>query len=204
MADPITVGVEADNKYQPHPAGTFPAVCVDVIDLGKRVSTYEGKVKVAPKLALVFRTGERREDGTPFDVAAEFTASMFDRATLRHFLEGWRGKAYSDDQVTAGVPIHKLVGQPALISVIHATSKAGRTYARISGAMAVPKGMTIPATGDYTRPDYWGERKAEYAAELARHEATTAPPAKLKLVPTAADFADVPDALDTSDDDLPF
>jgi hypothetical protein len=193
-------GGESDGKFTPHPAGTFPAVCVDVINLGKRVSTYEGKVKVAPKLALVFRTGEPREDGTPFDVAAEFTASMFDRATLRHFLEGWRGKAYTEEQVTAGVPVHKLAGQPALISVIHATSKQGRTYARISGAMALPKGMTPPAVSGYERPDYWAERKKAYADELARHEAANAPAAPAK----ATGFGAVPQALEDSDDDLPF
>jgi hypothetical protein len=199
--DAVTIGSTSDSKYKPHPDGTFPAVCVDVVDLGRRVNAFEGKVKISPKIALVFRTGERREDGEYFDVAAEFTASMFDRATLRHFLESWRGKAYTEDQVADGVPISKLCGQSALISVMHATSKQGRTYAKIATVMKLPKGMAVPEVGDYSRPDYWQERKAQYLAELIKHETANAPPPAVKAAP---DFGDMPESLADDSDDLPF
>lgn len=198
--DSVTVGNTAtDSKYKPHPAGTFAAVCVDVIDLGKRVGEFNGKVKVSPKIALVFRTGETRDDGEFFDVAQEFTASMFEKATLRHFLESWRGKAYTEEQVATGVPVNKLCGQPAFINVLQETSKAGRAYARIATVMQLPKGMAPPDVGDYIRPAYWADRKADYLEAYRKHEAASQP-----VAVRAESFAEIPDALDTDDDDLPF
>ena len=97
MADAVTARNEGQ-KFTPHPEGPYAAVCVDVLNLGDRVETYQGKVKIAPKCALVFRTGELRDDGTPFEVAIEFTVSMYDRASLRKFLEAWRGKPYTEEQ----------------------------------------------------------------------------------------------------------
>jgi hypothetical protein len=200
--DRVSVGGEStDSKFKPHPAGTFAAVCVDVIDLGKRVGEFQGKVKVSPKLALVFRTGERREDGEPFDISAEFTASMFDKATLRHFLESWRGRAYSEEQITATIPIDKLVGQPAFLNILHEIAKSsGRTYARIATVMPLPKGMARPEVGEYSRPAYWAERKAEYLEAYRKHEAANAPPVSA----AAASFGDMPEALADDDDGLPF
>jgi hypothetical protein len=174
MADEV-MATDSGTKFTPHPEGAFPALCVDVINLGQRVETFQGKIKVAAKLALVFRTGQRRDDGEYFEIAAEFTNSMNEKAALRKFMEAWRGKAYTDEQVREGVPVHKMEAQRALVNVMHQTSKSGRQYAKIGSVMRLPAGMELPETGDYKRADYWQERKDAYAEELRRHLATTAP-----------------------------
>jgi hypothetical protein len=168
---------------------------VDVIDLGERVKSFVGKAeKISPVCALVFETGEVNEDGNPHAIQKEFTVSMFERAGLRQFLEAWRGKSYTEAEAQAGVPLNKLVGHAALVSVEHKTSASGRVYATFRTIGPLPKAIAVPDIPPYVRADYWADRKTEYAAEVAKHR----PPAP-------QEFADVPDALqDGNDDDLPF
>lgn len=194
--DSITVKDEG-KKFAPHPEGTFPAVCVDVIDLGERVETWDGKEKLSYKIALVFDAGEDNADtGERFYIHPEFTASMGQRAALRAFLESWRGKSYTDDQARQGIPVDKLVGAGALLTIEHKTSASGRTYAKVRSVSPLPKGMGAPPANGYARPEFWATRKAEYAEAAARFKATTRP----------TTLADMPEALadDDGDDDLPF
>jgi len=197
MADPITAK-DGGKKYDPHPEGTFSAVCVDTVDLGNRVETFSGKTKVQPKCAIVFATGQRMENGDPFYVHPEFTVSMGDLANLRRFLEGWRGKSYTAAQAEAGVPLHKLVGQSCLLTVEHVPTAKGRIFAKVRSVSPLPKEVPPPTVNGYTRPEWWTERKEEYAKAAAAYKATIQP------VRDLAEFEDFPDALQDGDDDSPF
>lgn len=170
MSDSITAK-GSDAKFRPHPEGQFVAVAVDTIDLGDNVESFAGQPsKLAHKCAIVFRTGEKNEQtGEYIDIAREFTVSMGEKANLRKFLEQWRGKPYQTAQIEEGVPLHKLTGQPALLTIAHKVSGQGRTYANITACVGVPKQManSIAQHGDYQRADYWNEKKKAYA-EAAR------------------------------------
>ena len=196
MADQITAKDEGV-KFLPHPEGQYGARCVDVIDLGNRVEQYQGKPpRVAHKCALVFDAGEKNpENGEPHVVHVEFTVSMFERAGLRLFLESWRGRSYREDEARDGVPLHKLEGAAALISVEHKESKGGRTYAKIKTISPLPKGMAPPELNGYKRAEFWAKKKEEYAAELAKAQPK-------KVDDDFRDFPEAPDAYDESD--LPF
>jgi hypothetical protein len=181
MADTL-VAKGSDAKFKPHSGGQFVALCVDAIDLGERVEKYQDQPeKLAHKCALVFRTGEKNPDtGDLIDVQREFTLSMHAKAGLRIFLEQWRGKAYTDDQITQGVPLHKLTGQYALLTIAQKQSGNGRTYANITACVGVPQAMrgTLPSFPAYERADYWQTRKDEYAkAARTFRAAAAAPPA---------------------------
>lgn len=196
-------------QFRPHPEGQHVALCVDVIDLGDRVREWQGKTHISPTCALVFLTGLRNADtGALHDVNAEFAASMSDRANLRHFLEQWRGRSYTDAQAVAGVPLDKLVGQWALISVEHRQSKNNRTYAKIKSIMPLPKGMPVPdiSMDEYRRADFWLARKNAYREKVAQYRGTVVPSADdggVSSVPPSDDeFDDFPPAL--SEDDIPF
>lgn len=202
MADAVTARDEGQ-KYLPHPEGQFAAVCVDVVNLGERVEQYADKPKrLVPKVALVFQTGEvNRDTGDLHQVSVEFTVSMGEKANLRKFLEQWRGKKYSEAQAEEGVPIHKLEGQPALITVEHKRAKSsGNTYATINGIVPLPKGMERPALPAYKRPEFWEERKK------ANAEAAKAFRQAMHPVDNGEGdgYQDFPDALTGGDDDLPF
>lgn len=164
--DHVIAKNEGGAQFTPHPAGQFASRCVDVIDLGEKVEQYPGTPeKLSHKVALVFRTGEKNEDGGYIDIAKEFTLSMFELANLRKFLEAWRGKTFTDDEVEAGAPLHKLCGITALLSIEQKASKGGRTYANINAIQKLPKVMEpgAPIGDDYERPEYLVTRKADYA-----------------------------------------
>jgi hypothetical protein len=160
------------SSFTPHDEGQFAAVCVDVIALGHRVEQFPGKPsRVVPKCALVFltnTTGETKE------IAAEVTVSMGEKANLRKLLEDWRGKSYTPEQAEQGVPLAKLVGHPALLTVEQKRSGKGRTYARIKTLTPLPQGMSAPSMDGYKRQEFWATRKKEYAEEAARFMQVTA------------------------------
>ncbi len=199
MSDVITAK-GSDKKFTPHNEGQFVGVCVDTIDLGDNVETFAGQPpKLAHKCAIVFLTGERNEsNGEYIDIAREFSVSMNEKASLRKFLEQWRGKAYTPEQVEAGVPLHKLTNQPGLLTVSHKTSGQGRTYANITACVGVPKQMQagIGQYTDYKRDEYWDERKKAYADAVRKYRAHD--------TPANGDEFDESQAQDNGDDGLPF
>jgi hypothetical protein len=203
MSDAITA-TAAPSTFKAHDEGQFVGQCVDTINLGEKVQDFPGtKPYLAPTCALVFRTGERNpETGEYIDIAKEYTVSMGEKANLRKDLQTWRGKPYTPEQIDAGVPLDKLTGNHALLTVSHRTSGKGRTYANITAIVGIPKQMTNGTTdyrGEYTRAEYWETRKKEYAEAAAKFRAENAPP-KAK----ATDFEDFPGALADETDDLPF
>jgi hypothetical protein len=125
------------------------------------------------------------------------TLSANEKANLRKFLESWRGKSYTAPQAEAGLPITKLHGQAALVSIEHVTTRKGRQFAKIVSIGPLPKAMPAP-NGDvlsaYERPKFLTDRKAEYAAQLAKHRATAGPQRDGEWEPPDEDESD----------DLPF
>jgi hypothetical protein len=191
MADDV-IAHATGSQFQPHPAGQFAAQCVDVIDLGAKLDVFPGQEPtVVQKVVLLFRTGELNDEGSPIDIGREFTVSMHEKANLRAFLEDWRGKPYREAQLDEGVALAKLVGQPGYLSIVHKMSRKGRTYALIQTIMPLPKGMLAPVVTDYVRPRFYAERKAEYAAELARMRPAYCAPVEVPAPPD-------------EDQDLPF
>jgi hypothetical protein len=188
------------SNFTPHSEGQHLALCVDTIDMGEKVEQYQGQPpKIVQKCVLMFRTGERNAEGHIVDIGKEFTVSMGDKANLRKALEQWRGKKYTEAEAKDGVPLHKLCGQWALITVEHKVSGGGNTYGNINAIVGVPKQMMkdLPTFEAYERPAYYAERKVEYAAEVAKMRPT-------QHQQRPEDFEDFPGALNDEDDDLPF
>lgn len=204
------VAKNEDKPFPIHPAGQFAARCVDVIDLGEAVSDYAGQPPyLAQKVALAFWTGQLDENPevkqVPVNVVMEFTLSMGKKSNMRAFLESWRGKSYTDEEAKQGVPVDRLYGAPALISVEHKQSGKGRMYARIKSIAPLPKQMAsaVPSVEsiDYTRDEWWAKKKEQYAKEAAEFRAKSRP--KASASPNASGFEDFPEA-NYGDDDLPF
>lgn len=200
MSDPI-MAKGSDSKFKPHPEGQFVGMCVDTINLGEKVQDFPGSPKyLAPTCAIVFRTGERNEDtGEYIDIAREFTVSMGEKANLRKFLEQWRGRPYTKEQIEAGVSVDKLTGNPALLTVAHKTSGKGRVYANITACVGIPKQMmnAVKQYADYERAEYWAEKRKLYAEDAGRFRAETSST-------PAGEFDDYPAPLHDEADDLPF
>lgn len=176
MADVVTVKDESP-AYTNCPEGVHVAVCVDVIDLGERVESFQGKPpKIVHKLALVYQADEINPDtGKRFELSVEKTVSFGEKAGLRKWLEAWRGKPYTAEQAKAGVLLHKMEGAAGLITVAHQQSQQGRTYAKLTNISPLPKGTVAIKADGYARAEFWTKRREEYAAEVAKFRAAHVP-----------------------------
>lgn len=145
-----------------HPAGQFPVVCLDLIDMGMRVSDFNGKETSAHSCVFIFGTGEKSSKGMEFYIPYECNITFGEKSKLLKFLTQWRGKPFQAQELSEGFKLSSLVGKQALVSLSVRTSKSGNDYAVIETIMPLPKGMTPPVLGGYTRAPFWAEKKLEY------------------------------------------
>jgi len=135
----------SSNSFESAPAGVHTARLVRLTDLGTQAGEYQGKPTKARKLMLTFEllSEDRMNDGKPFAISRRFTASLSEKAALRGFINQWRGKALTDDEVKAGFDVNKLLGAYCLLNVTE-TERDGKTYMNIASVMPLPKGMPKP------------------------------------------------------------
>ena len=159
-------------KYVLCPAGTFQGVCVDVIVNGKVVQEFRGKKKLVDKVTLRVQLAEvNAETGKRYSIQKRYTLSLNEKATLRKDLEGWRGRAFTKEEL-AGFDLEKLLGANGLFSVVHFQGKTDptQTFASIQSVMALPKGMERISAVDYVRecdrPDAPNAEKEPEADEV--------------------------------------
>ena len=142
---PYTLPVKAFVESEPVPSGSHIAVCDMIVHLG--VQPGYGAFKAKPKVYLRFQLPNERikfeKDGKqingPRMVGQDYTASMSEKANLRHLLSSWRGREFTNDQA-AKFDISVVLGKPAMLLIMHA-KKPNRTYANISGIGPLPKGI---------------------------------------------------------------
>lgn len=142
---PILVSEGESKPRIQAPAGSHMARCFSIIDLGTQETPYGDfhKVRITwelPEEKAVFK----EENGEqPFVLSRDYTLSLYEKANLRHDLESWRGRAFTEEELK-GFDISKLIGTPCMLSVIHKTTDKGKTFANISSVSALPKGMKVP------------------------------------------------------------
>jgi hypothetical protein len=145
----ITATNKGGSNYEPIAAGTYAARCYQMIHIGTAEENILGQVKKLNKVRITWELPTetkvfKEENGEqPHVISKEFTLSMNEKATLRKFLEGWRGKAFTEKEAEA-FDITVLLGKPCMLSIIHKQAKNGNTYAEISSVSSVPKGMNVP------------------------------------------------------------
>lgn len=136
-------------NYEPVPAGNYVARCYSMIHIGTIAENYMGeekemdKVRIGWELPTELKVFKEGEEAKPLSISKEFTNSLSEKANLRKFLESWRGKGFTAEEVKK-FDITKLLGKPCMLSVIHKTSKQGKVYADISSASVIPKGLECP------------------------------------------------------------
>lgn len=130
----------------PHPAEQYAATCIDVIDHGYVDSNYQGTVSKKHKCTIRFWCGEyhTKEDGetVPLYVGARFTVSLHENSALRPFLEKWRGRKFTAEELHK-FDVESLIGAPAFVQITH-NQTGEKTYANIESIMRLPKGVEPP------------------------------------------------------------
>lgn len=129
------------------PAGSHIAVCDIVADLGIQPGSGlypkpKRQVHIRfelPNERVDFEKDGKRQQG-PAVIGRTYTASMNEKANLRHHLESWRGRQFTDEEAE-GFDVSAILGKPCMLTIIH-TQKDGKTYANIAGIGGLPKGVS--------------------------------------------------------------
>lgn len=212
------MGLIASNNggnFEQPPAGIFPAVCVQVIDLGTQTNEYQGETTKSRQVRIAWElqgadmlgggaTGFM-SNGEPFMVTEIYTLSLNERANLRSILEGWRGRPFTEEELE-GFDIANLLGKPCLVDIEHKAKQSGGTKAKVKSAKKWPAGqeakipvneLTYFELTDFNPDTYnglsqWLRDKIALSPEFAAANGAPAPVAK-------AAVEDAP-----FDDEIPF
>ena len=144
MSLTVNAGNGGGGDFEQCPAGSFAARCYQIIDLGHQTFEWKGEAKVSPKVRITWELNEMMQDGRPFSISREYTASIGDKANLRKDLEAWRGRPFTATELQ-NFSLENVLGAPCLLGVVHKPSKDGtKVYANVGSIMALPKGMPSP------------------------------------------------------------
>lgn len=156
--------VTAGKQYQLPSEGSVQGVLAEIVDLGVVKSEWNGVQKEQWKCLLTFEITEtKQETGERLIVSRQFTASLDERGNLRKFLEGWRGRSFTPEELQ-GFDLDSCVGVNAILSLSH-NKKGDRTYCNIaSAARLLPNMEKIGISDNYV----------SYAERLARRNAAMA------------------------------
>lgn len=200
-------------NHVPIPAGNHIARCVEMIHIGtvtEDTGIYAGKV--VNKVRLTWETPDELHDfgkgPQPFLVSKEFTLSMNEKATLRKVLEGWRGKAFTEEEAKA-FDITVLLGKACMLSVIHKAKANGNVRAEISGVASLPKGFECAPQVNPTKVlsfDDWNQGLFDSLPDFLKNKIKSSRQYAAMINPSNTEVAPGPGINDDhqSDDDLPF
>lgn len=204
--------IYAENKggnFTLIPAGNHVARCYGMIDIGtvkEEHGIYAGKE--SHKVRISWETPLECHDFgkglQPFAIHKEFTISMNEKATLRKFLQSWRGKEFSEDEAKR-FDITKLLGVSCMLNVIHKTSASGSQYADISSVGTLPKGFVCP---DQVNPkseltyDNWNQGLFDSLPDFVKDKMKSSKEYQAMSLPGHTETSQEPE-MDTNTD-LPF
>ena len=76
-------------------------------------------------------------------ISKEYTMSLHEKSNLRRDLEGWRGKSFSNQELSS-FELTDVLGSSCNVSIIHKTSKSGNEFAQIGSISSMTKGSECP------------------------------------------------------------
>lgn len=200
----LIVKSKGGEDFKKVPAGNHVAVCNLVADVGLQKTGYGPKHKIYLRFEVPEERTSYEKDGKQFEgpltIGSFYTASLSKKATLTGFLEAWRGKGFTKEELD-GFDLFNVLGAPCMLNVIHQTSEDGsKVYANIKSIAALPKGMPRPKAenpllkyspddeSDFAKLPEWLQKK------IGEQESSTPEDNAQGPAPTAENF----------DDDVPF
>lgn len=148
----IIVKETGGKKFPVLEAGTYPAICYSIIDLGEHYNQTFGNSsrKVLIMWELPTEEIEIEGENKPRAISETYTMSLGEKAKLRAMLENWRGRSFTAEELK-GFDLENVLEKPCLLSVIHKTKQDGSVYASIASVSRLPKGMQV-ADNSYNTP----------------------------------------------------
>ncbi len=178
------------------------AICNMVTDLGLQDTPFGTKQQIYIRWELPNERLEYEKDGVkhegPMSIGSFYTASLSEKANLRRDLEGWRGRAFTPEELE-GFDVFHVLGAPCQVNVIHNE----KDKARVTGVMGWPKGVEKPSpenpllkysTDDPVQHDLLPEWIREIIGKALTQDAPKDDPRADDELNAGGDF----------DDDIPF
>ena len=144
---------KSGTSVPPMEAGTYPAVCIGIVDLGEQYS--ETFKKYSDKLLIIWeipsQTIEIDGEDKPRWLSKDFAASLHEKSVLHKILVSWRGKAFTEKELTEDengfmqFSVLDMLGAGCFLQVIVEEKDSG-SYNRITSAISLPAGMDPPTT----------------------------------------------------------
>lgn len=149
----LKIRKKSGTSLAPMDAGTYPAVCVGVVDLGEQYS--ETFKKYSDKLLIIWEIPSQiiQIDGEdkPRWLSKDFTASLNEKSSLCQTLVSWRGRAFTEKELAVDengfmqFSVLDMLGTGCFLQVIVEDKDSG-SYNRITSVIALPAGMDTPPT----------------------------------------------------------
>ena len=154
------IAKEPENNYKQIDAGTYQAVCVELLDIGLRESNTFDKAGVIngttekAKICIVWELTETREDGKRFVFCKEYVNSLHEKATLRKDLNSWRGVPFSAEELK-GFDLEKVINTNCMVNIEAYKKQSGGEGRKIASVGKLMKGLEkIQASETYQRPKF--------------------------------------------------
>ena len=123
--------------------GVYTAVSSAMIDIG--LQTNDRFDKTQRKFMMMWTIlNEQIEINGEMQarvISKEYTFSLHEKSTLRKDLQAWRGKAFTDEELS-GFDLLNVLNKPCQLQII-LEEKNGNKYNNIAGIMSLPKGTEI-------------------------------------------------------------
>ncbi len=149
----LKIKKKSGSSVPPMEAGTYPAVCVGIVDLGEQYS--ETFKKYNDKLLIIWeipsQTIQIDGEDKPRWLSKDFSASLHEKSALHKMLVSWRGKAFTEAELTEDengfmqFSVLDMLGTGCFLQVI-VEEKDGSSYNRITSVISLPAGMPMPTT----------------------------------------------------------
>lgn len=195
--------------FEQPPTGTHVAICVKIIDIGTQKSEYQGQANIRRQCIIGWELPnelmtEGDKAGKPFVVSKFYTASLSEKANLRADLRNWRGRDFTEQELS-GFESRNILGKPCMLSIT--MNEKGK--AKITGVMALPKGTPVPPQANKSL--YFSLEKSEFDQAIFdglsdgyKKLIMISPEYRQIMNPQPQEAGGVRNHFDDMDDDIPF
>jgi hypothetical protein len=158
----MAIIAKGSGDFTPAPEGLWPGVCVDVVDKGI-VESKMYKPRHMIQIRWVIDAEPPLADGKPHMAVRSFGLTLGEKSALRPFLEAWRGKKFTDEELE-GFDVERLIGVCGQVQILHSKTN-GKTYGNVQAVVPYPRGMEKMAVP----VDYIRQEERDRRAELEKH-----------------------------------
>ena len=133
------------SNYPEMEPGLYLAICYLIADIGEHENRMYNNTSRQIVMTWEFPDERIEVNGQMLPRAQSmfFTLSLNERARLRGFLENWRGRAFTSEELE-GFDVSKVLGAPCMLNRVERVRPDGSKRTVIGGVSKVPKGMKVP------------------------------------------------------------